>query len=513
MKTQPSQQKKFVQDVFYLTLGTNYTNFMAALRGLIIRGFIGPTLAGLLSLLNTIYFFMSFVYRPFQGGVAREIPYYKGKRDFETVTRLQQGSFSIIFFLSLILNLGLFIASFFIQEHETGILRWSLRIWAPISFAKSICAYLVVFFRTEKRFFRVFKYHVFNATLITVFGIIFTYFYSFQGLLLTTLVVQLTSTVYFLKIGEFPFKPAIRREMKRVVRQFVVRGSPMVMNAIIFMCFRQIDRVVVISMLGLKQMGFYSIGIMMSNMLFMIPSSIWQVVAPGFLERGAQCKSDATPLKPEVFHNTRTVAGIIPPIFSMAAFALPFLILYALPNFTPGIVPSQIIIFGTFFIGIYSMFAKLYIITDRMRYIILISFIILLAAVVMNIWALALQAGITGIAIATFVAFFLYAVTVIFHGGVSLLRCSLWEIVKICGWILIPFTYTMAAFLVANQYLAPHRDAFLNDALRFAAGIAIIAASFIPFWIYTNKKTRLLTTFLYDMWEKVVKLYRLLLRR
>ena len=513
MKIDHKDRKKFVQDVFYLTLGSNYANFLAAVRGIFIRRFIGPTFAGLLATLNTIFFFMMFVYRPLQGGVAREIPYFKGIKDPEAVKNLRNGSFTIVFILAILLNIGLFIASFIVPENETGLLRWSLRLWAAVSFFKAIGAFLVVVYRTEKAFFQVFKFFFLNATLLTVVGIVVTYFYGFRGLIITTLVVQAISAGYLFKFGRIRLKFIFNRTLARVMWRLIVRGTPLVINTIMFLAFRQLDRVMVIGFLGMTQMGFYSIGNMLCNMIFLIPTSIWQVVAPGFLERGARVKDNPTVLKGEVFHNTVTIAEIIPPAFTFGAFALPFLMQYILPNFEQGILPAQILVLGGFGIGVYHMFSKLFVITDKMRHLAEISFIMVVAAGVMNMWALSLETGIIGIAVATLASFFLYGMIVILVSGLTILRCSITELIGLMGKTYFPFLFTVAFFLVANHYYFPLNQGFLLDCQRFILGTLLIVISFIPFWIHVNKKTSLITTFAYDMWEKMVKLYKLILRK
>ncbi len=502
------QKRKFVSDIFYLALGSNYAQLVAAISGLVIRRLIGPTLSGLFGLLNMIYLYSDYVYSPFRGGLAREVPYHKGVKDQKSVDEIRKGSFSIILALSLFINVGLLIASYIVPENKTGLLRWSLRIYAPISFLMALCNYLIVFSRTEKQFFKLFKYYAFNSTLLAVLTIVLTYYYAFKGLLLSSLFVGIVSTFYFFKLVNYPFRFSLPG---RIIRLLVVRGTPVILYSIIFLNFKQIDRLLVISFLGLTEMGYYGIGITMCNLVFLIPASIWQVVFPGFLERGARFKTDVSPLKSEVFHNTRTVADVVPVFFTLSTFGVSFLIVYGLPAFKPGIVPAQILLLGTFFIGLYNMFFYLFVIRDRMRYVIGLSLFYLVLAAALDYAAIRLETGIIGVAAATLICFFLFNCSIILIAGILLLHSSLKEIIQLLLRLWLPFFYAVLIFYPVNRLLCPRGDNFWYDALRFISGTVIIFISYLPFWVSVDKKTKLLTTLGKDLTEKFYKLRTLML--
>ncbi|MCX7001155.1 MAG: oligosaccharide flippase family protein [Candidatus Sumerlaeota bacterium] len=492
-------RKKFVSDVFYLTAGSHYSQFTTAISGLVIRAIIGPTLSGLQGLLSMIYLYFDYFYSPFRGGLAREVPYYKGVEDQKTVNDIRDGSFTIVALLSLILGIGLLVAGFLVKEDETGLLRWSIRIYAPISFLISINNYLTVFFRTEKKFFDLFHYNVFSSTLIAILTILFTYYFSFKGLLISTLIVNFVGTVYFFHLSKYHFRIHLPR---KILKLLMVRGTPVILYSVVFMNFKQIDRLLIISMMGLTQMGYYSVGLMMCNLIYMIPASIWQVVFPGFLERGAKFKEDVSPLKGEVIHNTKTVADVIPIFFTISSFWMGFLIMYGLTAFIPGLVPSQILILGSFFIGLFDMFYYLFVIRDRIRHVVVASLILLFLAAFLDVVAIRLGTGLVGVAVATFLCFLLYSSVIIILGGILMLKVNILEMFRLLLRLYLPYIYALATYYPIARFLHPVKDHFWLDALRGLAGTAILLLLYLPFWIHVDRKTKLFTTFMGEMNHK-----------
>jgi hypothetical protein len=155
------------------------------------------------------------------------------------------------------------------------------------------------------------------------------------------------------------------------------------------------------------------------------------------------------------------------------------------------------------------MFFYLFVIRDKLRYVIVLGLIFLIIAAASDFAAIKLGWGLVGVAAATFFCFFLFSVVLIFLSGLLMLNCKLSEMVRLVLRLFIPYLYALLIFLPVNRFLHPVKDSFWLDALRGTAGCLIIFISYLPFWIRVDKETKLLTTLGKDLVVKFQKLKNL----
>ena len=144
------------------------------------------------------------------------------------------------------------------------------------------------------------------------------------------------------------------KDLKHLVRI----GIPLVLLGFMFVNLTNIDRIVIIKMLGLEQMGVYSIAIMMGGIIHNVANMGSIVLYPRFQETYA--KNDD---KKEVFAvMQKTIKILWFPLLVLVLLGvvfLPPLVRILLPKYADGIGAMKIFLFGIYFLSLAIFYNRL----------------------------------------------------------------------------------------------------------------------------------------------------------
>jgi O-antigen/teichoic acid export membrane protein len=498
---------KTVSDILHMSVGNNVSRVLIAFSGMLVSRYLGPFLNGVSGFLNMIYQYSDYAHAPFRGALARELPYYQGLGDSKKVEDMQNASFTVIVAISLCVSVGILGASFFFADKYE--LRIGLQAYSIISFMMSVSAYLVVFYRTRKQFYDLSVYMMLNGVLIFVTTIVLSYFYGFIGLLAALIISNVVSLTFLFQRTKYKFKMLINPSL---VKMLIVRGLPLMFCGYIFVTFRQLDRLVVVSFLGFNALGYYKIAVQVCDMLYLIPATIWSVIFPSFLQRSAIYKSNVPALKSEVIYNATTTAAVIPVFFLWAAIGIPWLIHIVLPDYEPSILPTQILMMGTYYLGLFEMFYYVYLVADRVRYVIMIGAVMLIAAALTMWGATQLGFDINGVAAAASVCSFLFMVLVSSVSG-TLMKLTVREHLKLQWLLLFPLLHALLSFIVATRLTPKLGTSVLAQTMEFVIGVVVGTLLYVPTLIWIDRKTTIVRRTGQEAIEKAKNLFHTIARK
>ena len=159
----------------------------------------------------------------------------------------------------------------------------------------------------------------------------------------------------------------LSHEDKEELKRLIKIGLPLVLLGFMFTNLTNIDRIVVIKMLGLEQMGLYSVALMMGNLVYNISNMGGIVLYPRFQEIYGK-----TGERENVFKVMTTVLKVISvPLLiftALAVFLLPYAVKMIIPKYVDGIPAMRIFLWGTYFLSM-SIFCGHYLVTlDKQKY-------------------------------------------------------------------------------------------------------------------------------------------------
>lgn len=295
--------------------------------------------------------------------------------------------------------------------------------WAYIFIALTLPLQLAVdyyrtFFRVTKEFGRINRMELIYGVLEFVLRIAPVYYfvsispnvqYALIGLFVG-LFLAFAATLFFAWIIA-PEKIKIRWMIPEV--KYLYRlGIPIFICFIMDTLFKNGDKFMAKAFFQDTGMGYYLLGSQIAGLLYFVPFAIGWVIFPLMLQKYGETH-DGQKLAQYIFPPTSTIIQIILPFGAMLYLALDFLIPAVLSKYNPSIPSAKILIVGLFFWSIVNMVTYFLIAMDDRRRMIFYQVISLLLNLYLN-WYFGVKLGmyISGIALGTSIAYFLYSVLI-----------------------------------------------------------------------------------------------------
>jgi len=241
--------------------------------------------------------------------------------------------------------------------------------------------------------------------------------------------------VYIKKIHLFSFKFDYRNYIS-----IIKIGFPLIIIGIGFTFFITLDRIIIVKLYDIKQLGYYSLAIISYVFIIQIPAAINQVIYPKLnLIYGETNNSEHLA---EIAIAPSMILSIVMPLFiGMFIFILPILTKKFLPEYDKGIIPAEIIMIPLciFSVNILNTLFK-----------IKILIILLVTAICIKIFlALYLNSyglGIDGIAISSSLSLTFYTIATTVISFIYMKKNFFYIIKYLSYYFIIPIVITLSFF-------------------------------------------------------------------
>ncbi len=197
-----------------------------------------------------------------------------------------------------------------------------------------------------------------------------------------------------------PFLPRGSLESFALVRA----GVPMYLYSA-SVILRSLDRVIILKCLGTLALGYYSLAITGMTMLTYLPDSVSYVLYPQLLKRYRAGGDRVEAVRSQVERTYRMLAVVVPGMCGVAFLWSRDLISMLLPKFLPGLAAVRLVCFGAGGLAFVALSAIVLMTLRRQAYLVPTALLGSLLGAGLDLLAVRMGFGITGVAFATMTAY------------------------------------------------------------------------------------------------------------
>ena len=132
-------------------------------------------------------------------------------------------------------------------------------------------------------------------------------------------------------------------------------GLPILISGFVLSLLATVDRLMVITFLGEKQLGYFGLALLLTSIISLVPSMASQVLYPRITYEFGNSGKSIEALRSFVLIPPIIISTLLPIIIGSLYLSLPLVISVFLPAYTPGISAARIVIVGIFFFGIMGL--------------------------------------------------------------------------------------------------------------------------------------------------------------
>lgn len=164
---------------------------------------------------------------------------------------------------------------------------------------------------------------------------------------------------------------------------------------------RQLDRLIILRFLGIEMLGFYGLAVMALALMLYLPDAVTYVIYPRLQREYAEAGNDPEAIRERVEKVLRVLAILVPAFGALAFFLVGPAVQFLLPRFTPGLTAVRVLCFGAAGLA-FGNFASIVLMTTGRQTLLMPGAVLsTVAGAGLDLLAVRLGYGITGVAWAT----------------------------------------------------------------------------------------------------------------
>lgn len=486
-----NRSKAIIKDAAKFTIGGYISSVCNFISATVVRRILDPFFMGVYSELLLVFDYAKYNHLGIIDSLDRQIPYYNGAKEFGKAEEAKNVGASFALYASFILALSIIAFSYIMKNNLSPLLAGGLKVVAVMVVIQSLGTFYVTLMRTHHLFGPLSKYIIIIAIFDIIFKVVLGLKFGVIGILWGTAIPLSIGIFYLYRKTGMGFKLLFRIPAKTVSNLLTI-GFPLLLAGFAMTLLRSIDRLMIIAFLTKEDLGFYSIAIMVHSFIFQLPNLIYTVLFPRFYEAFGESSGRLDGLEGFLKKPTLVFAYLFPVLIGMAVITFPVFINYILPKYTQGVIPTYILLFGTFFLSITYMSGYLLIALKKQYMLVLISVVSIAVCVLANLLFLNIFGlGIKGVALGTSFAYFVYSLLLI---GYAMRRylTGLYEKLKFLIQVYTPILWVMAIFYFFRFFLVYKYESIYGDVKDVLLRLMLFLALTFPLLFYANRKAALL---------------------
>lgn len=476
-----NRKEVIIRDTGKYSLAQYTTEGIGVVTAIFLRRFLDPYFMGIWSLLKVTHSYFSYLGLGVNSAAAYRIPFYRGKKDETSEEETRDTAFSFLFMVSIVSSLCLVGAAVVLRPlYPTEVIIGLLAL-AIYIILQRLYSFYVVILRAYKSFSVLAKSLLFDAVLNLALVLLLVRHFKIYGLYIMIALVAVLNTLFVHRLARYKIEFNFR--FKRL-KSLVSYGFPLLISGFLGEILRTVDRIMIVKMLGVTFVGYYSIAIMTKGYIYGLPNNLGIVTIPHMQEvYGRQERIDD--IKKFVTLSAEAISYILAPILGLIFIIGPLLVRKLLPQYVPGILALQILLLDTYFHSCSPQAQQFLISLGKQARMIPISIAAIVLNILFNYTFIKMGWGISGVALGTslaslfgFVAFLSYAMK---HFA------SLKEILAFILRVLFPLFY-IGAVVLSSTYLVRVQNPYLGVGVK----LIILGAVSTPLFFYIDRKTHIL---------------------
>ena len=337
-KARIAKYRQDLRSVAALAGGNILSSVLGVLGGLLVARYLGPEETGFFRLFTIPMMYLTFLHLGSFDGLNRQIPYLMGKDLPDQVDRVASAAGAWNVLVAVLVSAGFLIlaSGSLVKSDIPSVFGWVTQVF--ICWGAFYGGYLGATYRTLSHFVNVAKIQLFQsvAAFLSVFSIPFLAFY---GLCLRAAIPSFLGVCFFHQYRPLRVKLKLDAEaLKNVIKI----GMPLCFwGTLDSSLWVALENTLLLQLGGVKELGLFSVAVVLREGLSVLPRAVNQVVAPRVIEMYAREKSLRLASKKCMLFSLVIVSGmlILVPLISMGLnYFVPILI----PKYVEGIAIMKV---------------------------------------------------------------------------------------------------------------------------------------------------------------------------
>ncbi|MEM2144734.1 MAG: oligosaccharide flippase family protein [Candidatus Jordarchaeaceae archaeon] len=370
---------------------------------------LGPLMMGTWNSFNLILYYSSFLQLGVFDGMTREIPYAKGIGETNKVRDYREMVFTFSLITGLFGIVAILFGSTFLREKFDPVVIFGIKVMAIVVFFYHLYGFYDYYMKAEQNFVIISRAKMLYTLSTSIFQVVGAVIYGIYGLLVGVLLANIMIvTILFL------WQPiSVKWPTYSSIGVLMRSGVPMLLNGMAASIVATLDRLIILTFLGRRELGYYAVAHLAANLLDFIPATLYQVFLPRIMKRAGQKKDPATLTK--FWLEPILVMSIILPLLAGFVWLLARLgLMILLPQYMPGLLALKILVFGVFF-GAIPILARNFFVAMNKQYRVLVAYALTIGmSAGLNYIFIRLGMNVAGVALANCISFFVLSLITLF---------------------------------------------------------------------------------------------------
>ena len=382
---------------------------LGLIAGFWVARLLGPEDFGIWNAVSLVLAYGAYLELGALSAMGRDLPFHHGQGNMEKAATLEGTARRVTIFGAILAALVV-IAFSFLPGHSTK-MAFGLQAMAVVLILQQVYTYHRTVLRSHNHFSELSQQQVLFAIVSSGLAVVFVVFLGLTGRMLAAILAQAAIVLY-----------AVRRNPWRLVPKFKLPiawslmrvGIPILFSGFVLSLLATIDRLMVITFLGEKQLGYFGLALLLTGVVSLIPAIASQVLYPRITFQFGNSGKNVESLRSFVLTPPKILSALLPILIGLLYLSLPLVIRALLPAYSPGITAARIVVVGIFFFGILGLTDYFLVTIGKLKQYALFGFVALVPNIILDYLFLRLGYGIEGIAVGgTLITYFFYSCIVI----------------------------------------------------------------------------------------------------
>ena len=448
-----SNKLQILKDIGGYSVSAIVSQALGLIAGFWVARLLGPSDFGIWNAVSLVLVYGAYLEFGVLSAMGRDLPFCHGQGDLVKAAAIEGAARQTTIFGAFVAALLVF--AFSLLPNHSSMMARGLQAMAVVLILQQVYTYHRILLRSYNQFREISQQQVLFAIVNSGLAILFVVFLGLGGRLIAAILAQAAIVLYAIRRN--PWRPVPKFD-SHVTWSLMRVGMPIIISGFILSLLTTVDRLMVITFLDEKQLGYIGIALLIAGVVSLIPGMTIQVLVPRINYEYGNSGKNVEALRAFVLTPPAILSALLPILIGSIYLSLPFVIGVFLPAYTQAITAMRIIIVGIFFYCILGMTDVFLITIGKLKQYALFGCVALLLNIILDYLFLQWGYGIEGIALGgTLITYFFYSCIVI---GYALYHYTkrLGDWVRFFLKLWLPFIYMIALLWfveMAVNYMMP----------------------------------------------------------
>lgn len=489
-----SRKDEILSDASLYTSMSILTQLITLAAGILTRRFLGPVQMGIWSLLQIILVYSAYSALGVTEAISREIPFYRGRGEYEKAEQLKNIIYSFSTLTSFFVASCCVLYALFARQNIRPELFYGLLIVSTLVMLQRSSNLNIAFLRGYKLFSIAAAQMVLSAIVNAGLVVLLSYKYKVYGFMIAMVLSFLFNIFYVRARHRFYFKWNFDF---RKIWGLIQYGFPLIIVSLLGTIFLTIDKLMIAKILGVEELGLYSVALLACTFLHNLPNSIGIVLIPNLHQKFGETEKPES-LKNYLEKSSQAFETIMPLLIASGWFLIPYFARLVLPDFEGSIPPMKYLITSVFWVAMIHPFSCFLVVIRKQALLVPIIAGACVLAFLANLYSLTHGFGILGVGIATTLVFFCnFTATYFLACKFLYTRRKMWNsYFRFIG----KFVFMLLLMITISRYLPGAETSLFRSLSQFFIFVILYA----PFLYKLNKDLELIPVLKKKIFRKLV---------